>query len=195
MLQWRHNEWDGVSNHQPHDCLHNRLFGCRSKKTSKLRVTGLCAGKSPVNSLHKGPVTRKMFPFDDVIMTNKAIGCRSAYLQRTSLVYWVWHIMDIAQYVYTIMHSQSSQHSVCWWPGNYFAQWHLQHSRWHKPRGEYTETEMSSFLWNFHHWLHWKLSKWQLPVQPVIRVSANNGIFVSVYHNIEVHTFKRERCA
>ena len=24
--------------------------------------------RSPVNSLHKGPVTRKMFPFDDVIM-------------------------------------------------------------------------------------------------------------------------------
>ena len=21
------------------------------------------------------------------------------------------------------------------------------------------ETEMSSFWWNFHHWLHWKLSK------------------------------------
>ena len=27
--------------------LLNRLFGCRSKKTSKLRVTGLCAGNSP----------------------------------------------------------------------------------------------------------------------------------------------------
>ena len=42
----------------------------RSRKTSKLRVTGLCVGKSPgpVNSPHKGPVTRKMFPFDDVIM-------------------------------------------------------------------------------------------------------------------------------
>ena len=38
------------------------------KKASKLRVTGLCEGKWPVNSLHKGPVTRKMFPFDDVIM-------------------------------------------------------------------------------------------------------------------------------
>ena len=49
--------------------LLNRLFGCRSKKTSKLRVTGLCAGNSPVNSPHKWPVTRKMFPFDDVIMT------------------------------------------------------------------------------------------------------------------------------
>ena len=67
-LQWRHNEHDGVSNHQLHDCLLNRLFRRRSKKTSKLRVTGLCAGKSPVNSPHKWPVTRKMFPFDDVIM-------------------------------------------------------------------------------------------------------------------------------
>ena len=46
-LRWRHNGCDGVSNHQPHDCLLNRLFGWRSKKTSKLRVTGLCAGNSP----------------------------------------------------------------------------------------------------------------------------------------------------
>ena len=66
-LRWRHNGHDGVSNHQPHHCLLNRLFGCRSKKTSKLRVTGLCAGNSP-GTVHKWPVTRKMFPFDDVIM-------------------------------------------------------------------------------------------------------------------------------
>ena len=46
-LQWRHNEHDGVSNHQPHDCLLNCLFGRRSKKTSKLRVTGLFVGNSP----------------------------------------------------------------------------------------------------------------------------------------------------
>ena len=46
-LQWRHNGRDGVSNHQPHDYLLNRLFMRRSKKTSKLRVTGLCAGNSP----------------------------------------------------------------------------------------------------------------------------------------------------
>ena len=45
-LGWRHNERDGVSNHQPHDCLLNRLFRRRSKKTSKLRVTGLCEGNS-----------------------------------------------------------------------------------------------------------------------------------------------------
>ena len=69
-LHWRHYGGDCVSNHQPHDCLLNRLFRRRSKETSKLRVTGLCAGNSPgpVNSPHKWPVTRKMFPFDDVIM-------------------------------------------------------------------------------------------------------------------------------
>ena len=43
-----HNEWDGVPNHQPHDCLLNRFFRRRSKKTSKLRVIGLCAGNSSV---------------------------------------------------------------------------------------------------------------------------------------------------
>ena len=47
-LQWRHNERDSVSNHQTHDCLLKRLFRRRSKKTSKLRVTGLCVGNSPV---------------------------------------------------------------------------------------------------------------------------------------------------
>ena len=46
-LPWRHNGRDSVSNHQPHDCLLNRLFRRRSKETSKLRVTGLCAGNSP----------------------------------------------------------------------------------------------------------------------------------------------------
>ena len=46
--QWHHNELDGVSNHLRLDCLLNCLFRCRSKKTSKLRVTGLCEGNPPV---------------------------------------------------------------------------------------------------------------------------------------------------
>ena len=49
-LQWRHNDRDGISNHQPHDCLLNRIFRCTSKKISKLLVTGLCAGNSPMTS-------------------------------------------------------------------------------------------------------------------------------------------------
>ena len=47
-LRWRHNEHNGVSDHQPHDWLLNHLFRRRSQKTSKLRVTGLCEGNSPV---------------------------------------------------------------------------------------------------------------------------------------------------
>ena len=83
-LPWRHNDHDSVSNHQPHGCLLNRLFRRRSKKTSKLRVTGLCVGNSPgpVNSPHKGPVTRKMFPFDDVIMIKLVIHFMKLYYNR-----------------------------------------------------------------------------------------------------------------
>ena len=96
-LHWRHNDHDGVSNHQPHDCLLNRLFRRRSKKTSKFRVTGLCVGNSPgpVNSPHKGPVTRKMFPFDDVIMwgvgkllyPHNSVGCNYSSLNINCALY------------------------------------------------------------------------------------------------------------
>ena len=42
----------------------------KHQSTSKLRVTGLYEGNSPVTgeSQHKEPVTQKMFPFDDLIM-------------------------------------------------------------------------------------------------------------------------------
>ena len=65
-LQWRHNERDGISNHRRLDCLLNRLFRSRSKKTPKVCITGLY--RRPVNSPHQSPGTRKMSPFDDVIM-------------------------------------------------------------------------------------------------------------------------------
>ena len=72
-LRLRYNGHDSVSNHQLHGCLLNCFFRCRSKKhqssASLAFVWGIHQG--PVNSLHKWPVTRKMFPFDDVIMTTK----------------------------------------------------------------------------------------------------------------------------
>ena len=46
-LRWRHNGGDSVSNHQPRESLLRRLIRRTSKKISKLRVTGLCAGNSP----------------------------------------------------------------------------------------------------------------------------------------------------
>ena len=69
-LQWHHNEHNGVSDHQPHDCLPNRLFRRRSKKHQSSASLAFVQGihRWPVNSQHKGPVTRKIFPFDDVIM-------------------------------------------------------------------------------------------------------------------------------
>ena len=48
-LQWRHNERDGVTKHQPHYCLLIRLFKGRPKKISKLRVTCICEGNYAEN--------------------------------------------------------------------------------------------------------------------------------------------------
>ena len=48
ILQRRLNERADDSNHRRYDGLLNRLFRCRSKKTSMLRVTGLCEENSSV---------------------------------------------------------------------------------------------------------------------------------------------------
>ena len=76
-LEWRHSESDAVLNRRRLDCLLNRFLRRRWKKTSKSSaslavVRGIYRGRWiprwPVNSPHIGPVTRKMLPFDDVIM-------------------------------------------------------------------------------------------------------------------------------
>ena len=97
-LKWHHNECHGVSNHPPHDCLLNCLFRCKSKKTSKLHVTGLCEGNTPV--MDKGPVMRKMFAFYDVIMETM-VGWNNP-LQMTTSITNPWHFT-----------SQGSQGSTC----------------------------------------------------------------------------------
>ena len=66
-VQWRHNEHDGFSNHQPHDCLLNHADQKKHQNSVSLAfVRGI--HRWPVNAPHRGPVTRKMVPFDDVIM-------------------------------------------------------------------------------------------------------------------------------
>ena len=47
-LHWHHNGRDGASNNRRLGLLLRLLFRRRSKKTSKLRVTGLCEGNPPV---------------------------------------------------------------------------------------------------------------------------------------------------
>ena len=73
-LHWRHNGHDGVSNHQPYGCLLNCLFRRRSKKTSKLPVTGLCAGNSP--------------------KTGEFPAQRASYAENVS-IWWSHHEMDV----------------------------------------------------------------------------------------------------
>ena len=55
-------------------------------KNIKLSVTGLCDGNPPVGSTRKGPVTRKMFPFDDVIIAKDVSLCCSHGLAPYSAV-------------------------------------------------------------------------------------------------------------
>ena len=70
-FQWCNNERDGVSNHQRLDCLFSRLFRCLSKENINASRHWPLWGEIhrwPMDSPHKGPETRKMFPFDGVIM-------------------------------------------------------------------------------------------------------------------------------
>ena len=100
-LQWRHNGHDCVSNHQPHHCLLNRLFGRRSKKTSKLRVTGFCAENVSIWWRHN------VLPF-----------LRPRYFEL-----WLWNInvwskcevMQSAQYLSVILYLSKSHMSLLNW--------------------------------------------------------------------------------
>ena len=69
LLQWRNNERHDVSNHQPRDCS-SVYSGADQRNYQSSASLAFVWGihRWPVNSPHKGPVTRKMFPFDDVIM-------------------------------------------------------------------------------------------------------------------------------
>ena len=84
-LQWRHNGRDGVSNHQPHDCLLNRLLRRRWKRTWKLSATGLCVGNLPVTSEFPAQMASnaEIFPSDDVIL-------QCSFIPRRPYVQSVW---------------------------------------------------------------------------------------------------------
>ena len=95
-LQWLHNEHDGVSNYEHLDCLLTCLFRHISKKTSKLRATGLCDGNSPVTGTipAQRPATRTMLPLDDVIMRPGAqtvwwLLMRTVYMLQVTAIVWL----------------------------------------------------------------------------------------------------------
>ena len=87
--------------------------GADQRKTSKLRVTGLCEGNSSVTGEfpHKGPVTRKMFSFDDVIMESTleqttsivTLGNITVVIVQRAHIWW----MDFRVRYWTILHCHS----------------------------------------------------------------------------------------
>ena len=107
-LRWRHIGRDRVSNHQPHDCLLNRLFRRRSKKASKLRVTGLCAGNSPGT----GEFPAQMASYAE----NVSIWWRHHWGHTVSLNYLRFH--QLITYLNTTMITGS-----CVWLRHIYQQW------------------------------------------------------------------------
>ena len=70
-LKWRHNEHDGVSNTSITIFYTTVCLGAEQRKHQSSASLVFVRGIHwwPVNSPHKWPVTRKMFPFDDGVMT------------------------------------------------------------------------------------------------------------------------------
>ena len=81
-LQWRYNKLDGVSNHQHVECLLTRSFKRRSKKSSKLRVSGLCEGE--FTGQRWFPPTKGQLRGNDFHLVTS-----SCYIGRTASLYWI----------------------------------------------------------------------------------------------------------
>ena len=111
-LQRRQSRRDCISKHRRLDCLLNRLFRRRSKKTSKLAILkGI--PRRPVNSPHKEPVTRKMFPLDDVIMIH-------TWWSKTKKTFCIWKIIAfISNWIFPateeIPHLEKQMYKSQWW--------------------------------------------------------------------------------
>ena len=117
-LQWRHNERDGVPNHRRLDGLFNHFFRRRSKKRSKLCVTGLCEGNSPVTSPHKGPVARKMLMTSS--WTQQIVTLWHGHPYRITSPLWGESTSDpwitvTKGYKAIVFSSMLNQQSSCWW--------------------------------------------------------------------------------
>ena len=69
-LQWCHNECHGISNQRHLIVYSTACSDVDQRKHQSSTSLAFARGihQWPVESLHKGPVTWKRFPFDDVIM-------------------------------------------------------------------------------------------------------------------------------
>ena len=73
QVQRRYNECDGVLNHRRLDFYPTACSGAYQRKHQSSASLAFVweIHRRPVNSPHKGPVTRKIFPFDYVFMLSQ----------------------------------------------------------------------------------------------------------------------------
>ena len=105
-LKRRHNERDGVSNHRRLDYFLNRFYRSSSKKTSKLRVTGLCEGNSPVTG---------EFPAQRASNTENVSIWWRHHITRVLLIWW-----------YNLARHSMMENMIAW----YFKQFKYTFSEW-----------------------------------------------------------------
>ena len=138
------------------DCLYNRLLFIRKHVTSLEGSSGKIERKHAF--LCNGEKTRVYFE-------------RLSKLDSCELGSWQWcnwkkttHFLCLLSSLKNILFMQTAWEEMLTWDM--------------VPMAQFTdrfwlciEIEMSSFWWNFHNWLHWKLSKWQLPMQLEMKFS------------------------
>ena len=178
-LQWRHNERHGVSNHQFLIVYSTVCLGADQRKhqssSSLAFVRRIHRGS--VNSPNKGPVTRKIFPFDDVIMRSlKCAGHRN----------WTSKISDvICRECSLYQYDNSWKNTKSGIPAqSILLVCHVSIlRRFNVKISSFIETETSPF-WHFLHWLHLKFDNFQCSQWR--RFCQIGDISVSVYTSIKI---------
>ena len=122
-LQWRHNGCDSASSHQPRDCFTQPFIQTQIKENIKAPrhwpfFWGIRRG--PVNSPHKWPVTRKMFPFNYVIMlwnSSKGRSDSCGHCRQYSAAGWRIKVERCCQWVARmrrlVIKINTTNHKVC----------------------------------------------------------------------------------
>ena len=125
-LLWRHNGRHGVSNPQPHGCFLNCSFRRKSKKTSKLRVTGIRVGNSPVTGEFPAQMASNaqnvsVWWRHDVTTTSGAasngkVGTMTTFgfhLYVPYLTACVWPVDNISEYVHISVWGDHLVYAIC----------------------------------------------------------------------------------
>ena len=103
-LQWRHNGRYGVSNHQPHDCLLNRLSFIQAQIKENIKAPrhrSLCGNVTSEFST-QWPVTRKMFSSDYALINSQTT--------RRKWTVCVWNIRNQERNAYARFVTNESVH-------------------------------------------------------------------------------------